>query len=158
MIQLLSEGKHFGTQRWAHLKFRRAGIVVQLANFVAGVVRILAYGNFDEFGRAGFEDAAERQLGAGRRRPQGRQLKSERRKGVVSMSEHRRCTRQREQASKQKRANQRSSHRVDSMREEGSRVTFRAGVAAKGATRDFAAESDLAPGRPYRRRACSACK
>jgi len=59
MIQLLSEGKHFGTQRWAHLKFRRAGIVVQLANFVAGVVRILAYGNFDEFGRAGFEDAAE---------------------------------------------------------------------------------------------------
>jgi len=35
------------------------GIFVDLADVVGGLIGVFANGNFDEFGGAGFEDAAE---------------------------------------------------------------------------------------------------
>ena len=58
-IELGSQVKHFGAQSGADFKGRSAGVFVQLANVVGGGVGVVAYGDFDEFGRAGFEDAAE---------------------------------------------------------------------------------------------------
>ncbi len=65
VIQLLGEREHFGAQSRADLEFCRTGIIVELANFVAGVVGVFAHGNFDELRRARLEDAAKCQFGSG---------------------------------------------------------------------------------------------
>jgi len=45
-IQLLRHGKHFSAQRRADLELRRAGIIVELPDLVAGIVRIFLHGDF----------------------------------------------------------------------------------------------------------------
>src|SRR3984957_11173343 len=72
-IQLAGQLKHFPAQRRTHLKWQLLGIVIQLANLVGRFVRIFAHADLDELRCAGFEDAAEGQLGSSSRRS-GRRL------------------------------------------------------------------------------------
>ena len=59
MVEFAGQLKHFGAKRSANFKLQFFGIFVDLADVVGGLIGVLANGNFDEFGGAGFEDAAE---------------------------------------------------------------------------------------------------
>src|ERR1700719_706430 len=155
VIQLVGERKHFGAQSGAYLKMRGAGVIIELADFVGGIVGVVADGNFDEFRCAGLEDAAKAELsasgcrrsGAGRSRVGRSDGKRTRRPAT---------TRAKSENRQKERSRRKEFHRVDSMREGAARVAPRAALAAVDGTRDFARAVDSV-GRPKRKRACSAC-
>jgi len=65
MVEFAGQFKHFGAERCAHFELQFFGIFVELADVVSGLVGVFADGDFDELGGAGFEDAAEGELGGG---------------------------------------------------------------------------------------------
>src|SRR6267143_1413857 len=147
MSQLRGKVEHFCAQPRAHLERRSARILVELANFISGGIRILLHGNLDELRGAGFEDAAKSQLcasGSGR---------------AVS-----RAGRQANQSEQQSDAQKRSFHRVDRMR--GSlfrvappvRMTVVTPGAPAAAPRARGRTTALPSGKPNRLLAWSACK
>jgi len=65
VVEFAGQLKHFGAKRSADFKLQFFGIFVDLTNVVGGLIGVFANGDFDEFGSAGFEYAAEGELCGG---------------------------------------------------------------------------------------------